>query len=187
MNTHLPSSKSVSSSPKRPRLFGIVNSVHDQGFAFLAPLVAGSEGFIFLHHTELKQGVWKTLQPGCWIEFDLFNGPRGWSAKGAAIVTPSLEERQQRLLIAYSETHGMSGGANPRSQRLDGLTGTQAKRLCDRGYMTVDQFYGWMSENGLQAVAGSYGIQYIPGEREAVIRGILALIEEKSGRMGMRE
>lgn len=164
------------------RLFAILNSTHGDRYAFLAPLVARSADFIYLSRSRLTHGDWSALQPGCWIEFELASGPNGLFALEAMLITPSLEDRQRRLLLAYSKTHAMAEGVNPRSQRLDGLTGVQAKNLHSRGFMTRDQFYGWMSENGLQSVAKSWGVAYTPGEREAVVRGILAAIEAANAR-----
>ena len=165
----------------------IVHSVHPKGFAFLQPILARGERFIFLHATSLKSGSWNEIRPGAWVSFRLEETAKGLAALEAAVIEPTPVDHQQRFLARYSATHGMAGGTNPRSQRLDGLTADDAKEQMKRGILSDHDYYAGMSENGLQAVARAWGIPFAPGERERFVRAVLDAIAKKASSEAIRQ
>jgi cold shock CspA family protein len=165
----------------------IVHSVNPKGYAFLQPILARGDKFIFLHQTALKSGAWGEIQPGTWVSFRLEETAKGFAALDAAVIDPTPIDQQQRLLARYSATHGMAGGTNPRSQRLDGLTADDAKEQMKRGILSKHDYYAGMSENGLQAVALAWGIPFVPGERERFVRAVLDAIAMKASPEGNRQ
>jgi cold shock CspA family protein len=165
----------------------IVHSVNPKGYAFLQPILAGGDKFIFLHASALKSGTWEEIQPGIWVSFRLIETARGFAAFDAAVFNPTPIDQQQRLLARYSATHGMTGGTNPRSQRLDGLTADDAREQMKRGILSQHAYYAGMSENGLQAVARAWGIPFVPGERERFVRAVLDAIAMKASSDASRQ
>lgn len=178
-------SAGISTGDTRQR--SIVHSVHPRHYAFLQPILARSDRFIFLHVTALKNGSWERIRPGTWVSFKLEETAKGLAAIDAAVIEPTPIDQQQRLLVRYSETHGMAGGTNPRSQRLDGLTAHDAKVQLNRGILSAHDYYAGMSENGLQAVASAWGIPYVPGERERFVRAVLDAIAKKTSSEAFRQ
>ena len=73
----------------------------------------------------------------------------------------------ERQLTIYRNVNGMSGGSNPRSHRLDGLSSKKAKARLKRGQMSQKDYFLNMSENGLRTAAGE---NFVEGDREATIR-----------------
>ncbi len=150
-----------------------INSVHED-HAFVAPEIRNSNEFIYVSKRAFSNSDLDRLKVGGWVKLSGIHATEeGLRAKAAVMHDPSETELVRRQLGLYSKTPSMAKGVNPRSQRSDGLDGGEAKKMKNRGAMSLDDYYGHMSENGLQAAAKVKGIPFIPGRREANIRAIL--------------
>lgn len=162
------------------RIIGIVNSIHKgKGYAFISPLELHSADFIFLHANEMSEEDWQKIKTGSWVRFEVKKLIKGPTAIHAELYFPSEEEKMRRQLGRYGSTPSMARGANPRSQRSDGLTQQEAKHMHKRGAMTSKEYYLHMSENGLQSAMRYFGSTYKSGDREANVRRILEVIRLK--------
>ena len=155
---------------------GKINSVHEH-HVFVTPEVRNSNEFIYVSKSAFSNSDLDDLKVGGWVKLSGIHATeKGLRARAAVKHDPSENELMRRQLIRYSKTHSMAKGVNPRSQRSDGFDGEEAKKMMRRGAMSLDDYYGHMSENGLQSVAKSYGTPFVPGSREANIRAILEAV-----------
>jgi hypothetical protein len=157
---------------------GVVHSIKEH-FAGIDPTVSKTDEWVYLPREALSDVDWRALQIGDWVSYTPAKGPEGKiRAMNAVRITPSDAGKQQRLLQSYSNEPSMANGVNPRSHRLDGHTSKQAKQLYKLGAMSREDYFGNMSENGLQSVARSHGLAYEPGKRVEIVRGILDSLDQ---------
>jgi CspA family cold shock protein len=69
---------------------GVIRSLRDRGFGFIAPDSGGGEE-LFFHHSAVANGGFEMLQIGQRVSFDVTPDPRDPSRRRAINVTPERD------------------------------------------------------------------------------------------------
>jgi len=69
------------------------------GFGFIEKM--GLNEDVFVHHSEIQMGGYKSLRVGDYVLFSLTEGPKGYHARGVHLLTP--DEAFKALDGAYED------------------------------------------------------------------------------------
>ncbi len=167
---------------KNDRKLGIIRSVNPgRGFGIIEPQHMYSSESLFFHQNDLLGGTIGEMKQGDWVDF--VEGPMRRGRKSAVEVksaSPRMEDKIDRQIEKYETVPSMRKGVNPRSQRLDGLTSDEARKLRRHGQMDDSDYFGNMSVNGLMSIYRNCQREDLT-EREILMRSMVESVLKDRG------